>query len=196
MRLIKKEESSILFDMQESIIKDEMLGNVEKKCKLAILNTFEPIYDYYTAYDMLNEQKYEMNYTSNLIGAYLGAVWVYDKPNEMLKILSENINRFDNEKQAIVKYIEALEKFYRGINYMEDIKKSLDLCDSICAPYLLLLQNGNYHLMRKDVLISKIIKNVSVRDVGKIELVETELFIQYYICRSVLSDIELNNILV
>lgn len=194
MRLIKKEESIILFDMQEDIISNNILGEVEKKCKLAILNTFEPLYDYYTAYDILDEQKYEMNYNSNLIGAYLGAVWIFDKTNEMLEILCKNINQYDIKKQAEIKYIEALHKFYRGINYINDIKKSFELFDRISAPYLFLLEKGNYDLMEKDEIINRIKSISSIRDVNKTELVELDVFIEYYIRRNILSSIEFNNI--
>ena len=194
MRLIKKEESKILFDMQENIISNNIFGEVQKKCKLAILNTFDPLYDYYTAFDILDEQKYEMNYNSNLIGAYLGAVWIFDKTNEMLKILYENINQFDTEKQAEIKYIEALQKFYRGMNYIDDIKKSLELFDRMSAPYLFLLEKGNYDLMGKDEIISRIKSISSIREVDKTELIEIDVFIEYYVRRNILSGIEFNNV--
>lgn len=194
MRLIKKEESEILFNMQENIISNNILGEVEKKCKLAILNTFDPLYDYYTAYDILDEQKYEMNYNSNLIGAYLGAVWIFDKTNEMLEILYKSINQFEIKKQAEIKYIEALHKFHRGINCIDDIKKSVELFDRISAPYLFLLETGNYDLMEKDEIINRIESISSIREVDRAELVEMDVFIEYYIRRNILSGIEFNSI--
>lgn len=194
MRLIKKEESEILFTMQENVISNNILGEVEKKCKLAILNTLAPLYDYYTAYDILDEQKYEMNYNSNLIGAYLGAVWIFDKTNEMLEILYKNINQFEIKKQAEIKYIEALQKFHRGMNCIDDIKKSIELFDGISAPYLFLLETGNYDLMEKDEIINRIKSISSIREVDRTELVEMDVFIEYYIRRNILSGIEFNNI--
>lgn len=195
MRFIKKEESIILFDMQEDIISNNILGEVEKKCKLAILNTLEPLYDYYMAYDILDEQKYEMNYNSNLIGAYLGAVWIFDKTNEMLELLCKNINQYDEKKQAEIKYIEALHKFYRGINYINDIKKSFELFDRISAPYLFLLEKGNYSLMEKDKIISRIRSISLIKDVSKTELIDIDVFIDYFIRRNILSNIEFDGYL-
>lgn len=194
MRLIDESESKVLFDRQEHIIRDNSIGMIEKNCKLAILNTLDPIDDYYTAFTILDEQKDEMNFNSNLIGAYLGAIWIFDKENLMLSLLQEHYNQYDYERQAQIKYIEALQAYYRDGYYLNSIKESIRLCEKNNSPYLMLLENNNYNLLKKEELLNRIMRISITREIEDIDIIEPTVFIQHYICQNILCKTQFDSI--
>lgn len=188
MQLIKREESEELFVIQEAIIGDENMAIVEKKCRIAILSTFLPIEDYHLAYDILDEQRDANDFASNLIGAYIGAYWIFDKPNIMLDMLLSTIEYYGKKEQAEIKYVEAIHKWCRNENYIEDIIESIALCDNVCAPYYLLLDDNNYCLMEKEELINVILSNTLFREYCMNEVIEPQNYIEEKICRNITSE--------
>ncbi|MDC7300198.1 hypothetical protein NXH58_00125 [Agathobacter ruminis] len=185
MKMIKKDESEELFMIQEAILNDNSLDDVQKNCRIAILNTFGLIYDYDAAYDMLDEKRDTNDFNSNLIGAYLGAEWVLYKQNEMLNILLRNMDQYCFKQQAEIKYIEAIGKRSRGEKYMDELIQAIELCDSICAPYYELLHIRDYSLMKREELVDKIMSNTIFQEYDPKKLVDPELFIETEICKNI-----------
>lgn len=194
--LIKKEESEELFMMQEAIINDNTLDDVQKNCRIALLNTFGLIEDYYTAYDMLDEKCNVNDFNSNLIGAYFGAVWIFDKPNRMLKMLLDNMEQYSMKQQAEIKYVDATYKRrFHNEEYKNDLIASIELCDSICAPYYDLLRMQDYSLMNREELIEKIISNTTFQEYDEKKLVDPERYVEEEICRNIIDREYMNFVL-
>lgn len=128
----------------------------------------------------------------DIIGAYLCAVWEFEKQNIFLDLLSKKLVDLNSQQQAMFWYISALQRFHRHSSPLIDLQKSEKCYDGHVNSLLLLLQ---YCPNKKAELLEKAKNNVlcvlSKEEAllkSPIDLIEPNQYIAKEITGTIISD--------
>jgi len=136
LRLILPTESRELYQVQSSILeKIESTRNDYDIIRLALLSTLPPIADYTTGAEILQAATPNC-FEALVIGAFLNVVWVYNKDNAPLNMLFDHLKLLDNEQQAIIWYLQALNQLYRDVDPVNSLETSVKTYERHVNNYL------------------------------------------------------------
>ncbi len=110
--LIKSSESNELFELQQALLKDKSLSLDEKVTRLAILLITNPIGDYQTAINLLNDYVVDSSSSSFQVlvsGAFMNALCPLIEPNPFITRLNEIYSNCNLEQKSIIRFIQAID---------------------------------------------------------------------------------------
>lgn len=112
-------------------LKFEQEGGAENFTTYVMSEILSPIEDYENAVKIIKAHCNQQIDTNLLIiGAYLTAIWPFEKNNELLELLNKKYDNLANSEKAIVNYINAKNIFFRrgekGKAYRDELMKSME----------------------------------------------------------------------
>lgn len=110
--LIKSNESNELFELQQALLADKTLLLEEKVTRLAILLITNPIGDYRTAINLLNDYVVESSSSSFQVlvsGAFMNVLCSLIEPNPFIPRLNEIYSNCNLEQKSIIRFLQAID---------------------------------------------------------------------------------------
>lgn len=167
--LIKTSEDIELFDLQQSLLADSSIPLGEKITRLAIILIQNPVGDYQTAIDLLNDfSQCETSFQALFLGAFFDAQWPFIEPNPFLPRLDEIYQDCDSFQRALIKFIKAIDID----NILYAYKENADKAQSFLADAID-LYNGFAYAYYRLALISKreIAKSLLEKTLASVQII-------------------------
>lgn len=184
--LVRESEDRELFDLQQSLLSDSSISLEEKVVQLAIILIQNPVGDYQTAINLLNDfSAYKLSFQALFLGAFFDALWPFIEPNPFLPKLNEIISDCDSIQQALIKFVEAIDIDNKAFNNKENngkvqslLSDAIDLYDGFAYAYYRLALISERKIAKN--LLKKTLSNVQkVYNTEEIEMLPMSEIVSY-----------------
>lgn len=199
-RLITESENKELYLLQSSILSLDTITEADRVLKLSLILMQNPIRDYETAVNLLNDFSLtEVNLQILIVGAEINAVWPVFQPNPFIERLLKIYSKCSNLEKSVITYLKAIDIDNSMIMSHEKhikveclLKESLELCDSYVNNYyrLALLSNKGTAKQLMKRALSNVEKVYSTERCEKMEfdeIVSFDYFLKEHILGTTLS---------
>lgn len=176
LKLISFQESKELYNKQSELIKSfSNSGMLADLLRISLLQTIPPICDYSAATDIMVANMSD-DFDFLIIGAYFSASKYECDFDIFLEKLNAHFFDYNNFQKSIVKYLSALQEYYKGHTgdkmALLNVNESLELCDDYPSNYYLrflisrdLVDLTNAQKRVKTILLDKDIEKLSIDDI-------------------------------